>query len=67
MSQVVVTAMHIWSSVPWPVRLWRRTVLVVVLRGISWRRALRDWGLIGAVVDWGVGCGAKVSEALKYV
>jgi hypothetical protein len=32
---VVLTAMHIWSSVACPVRPWRWIVRVVVLRGIS--------------------------------
>jgi hypothetical protein len=44
---VVVTAKHIWSSEACPVRTCRRLTRVIVLRGVSWSRALFDRLVLG--------------------
>ena len=60
--QVVVTARHSWSSGACPVRSWRRSTRVTVLRASSYSQALLDvlsCSQLGSISVW-IGCGWRI-------
>jgi hypothetical protein len=72
--QVVLTAIHIWSLLRRAMRSWKRITRVVMLRGISCKRALWGVGANYQLVDGSLACtcpwwrrcaGAKGGEAFQ--
>jgi hypothetical protein len=60
--QVVVTARHSWSSGACPVRSWKRSTRVTLLRASSYSQALLDvlsCSQLGSISVW-IGCGWRI-------